>query len=120
MFPAPQLWATWIGYRTEKFKTHPSLAMCKSAISAKFNGGVLPCSAYVYEWDTEQEVWVERFFLGAGVDKSHIFFKVKAKKIKGPSQKQVDAALASIAKSAWTIEDDEAEEELAREVWGTS
>ena len=93
------MWATWIAWRTPKFKTHVSAATCKGAITNKTRkGAILTCDCRVYRWDNETSLWVEVAYLPAGSNKAdNEWFRQKhAKAVRGPSAKAVDAAIASI------------------------
>lgn len=108
-FPAPHIYATYISWRSTSFKTHATMALVKNAISGtttrrNYQGGrTTQCDVYVYKWDEENERWVQTYMLpkGTDVDQHPLYQKPVSSKrpIKGPSDKQVDAAIQSILKA---------------------
>ena len=103
-FPAPHTWATFIPSRAEFFKTHSSFHVVKSSVRSSLSvQGANWRGAWVYRWDGENEEWTPVHFI-EHKDPDHpdtkAFFAVKIsskRAIKGPTDKQVEAALASIA-----------------------
>ena len=99
-FPDPNTWATWIRQRSPQFKTHSSLGMTKTACSYIMRGTpeVATVDVYVYEWDPDACRWVERFHIPEGLRKDDApIYKLKAMKaVKPPSDKALNAAIASI------------------------
>jgi hypothetical protein len=106
-FPAPHTYATYISWRSEKFKTHSTLGMAKNAISGtarhERSGRRTQCDVYVYTWNPEDDCWEQKYFIPKHADlDQHELYKVKAsskRPIKGPSDKQVNAAIESIMKA---------------------
>lgn len=99
--PEPHAWATWVKTRAEPYKTHSSLGIAKNALSYFYNGDVLKEEAFIFEWDGYK--WTVAFHLPQGTDRRiHPLYKAKSTKkgaIKGPSDKQIEDAIASIRRS---------------------
>lgn len=98
-FDEPHRYATWVAPRSEQYKTHATLGHAKNAIAGahRSNRDVLP-RAYVYEW-TPDTGWVELYRMDGEVKTDHPLWKIKTgnkRSIQPPSQKAIDAAIASI------------------------
>lgn len=105
-FKPPHTWATYVPSRTTHFKTHSSFGVAKSSVRACLGGFGSQGrwhGAWVFRWDDENDEWVLTHYI-ANYDPAHpdtadfLGIKIASKRaIKGPSEAQVDAALASIA-----------------------
>lgn len=109
-FPEPDRWATYMTTRSPNFKTHKTLGQCKNALSGKCyymgpNHYQSGDDMWVYEWDQEEHVWVERFAMKRGERKEgHPLWQTRVPRSghasKEVPQKVLDKAIASIMKAA--------------------
>lgn len=105
-FPDPHQFATYMTWRNPAFKTHPSLATAKNAVSGKARGLTgrgrhVGCDVYVYEF-SQDTGWQLLHLIPKETNlDDHEFYKTTAKKrsIKGPSDAAVAAAIKSITGS---------------------
>lgn len=115
-FKKPHGWATWCATRTQQFKTHSTLGMCKTAIGSLFTGGgvrkqygtgaheygyPVKGDCYIYKFDVEKDEWVEMYHIPAGSYRhDHPLWQKgvanPSRQVKPPPQKAIDKAIASI------------------------
>lgn len=107
-FKPPHTWATYIPTRTTVgiFKTHSNFGAAKSAVwssMSSWRGNWQ--GAWIYTWNSADEEWVLTHYLPSSDRNDPDALALRATKtptkrpIKGPSDKQVEEALASIAKA---------------------
>lgn len=104
-FPDPHTWASYVDYRSEKYRTHSTLGALKTSVGYFFDKGVARCDIRVYSWESIDEQWVQIHHFKTGERRDTLpLFKAKAsrnkKPIKGPTEKQIEQTLESIARSA--------------------
>lgn len=110
-FPEPHTWATWLEERHPQFKTHRTLGTAKNAVTGKFSHrtSTLVGNCYIYRWDEDLGDWVEEYFIPHGATKEAspihaVTIKRETSQVRGPSQKAVDQALASIQAAIGTTD----------------